>query len=46
MIKRIALDYLEDVYNSLHKCLEFTRGMDFSEFCQDEKNCICCNQGT
>ena len=37
MIKRIALDYLEDVYNSLHKCLEFTRGMDFSEFCQDEK---------
>jgi len=30
MIKRIALDYLEDVCTSLEKCLEFTEGMDSS----------------
>jgi len=25
MIKRISLDYIDDVYSSLEKCLEFTK---------------------
>jgi uncharacterized protein with HEPN domain len=37
MTGRLYTDYLRDVTESLEKCLQFTEGMQFSAFTEDEK---------
>ncbi len=37
MTDRVYTDYLRDVIEALEKCLQFTEGMQFSAFTEDEK---------
>ena len=37
MTGRIHTDFLKDVCDALEKCLQFTEGMQFSGFAEDEK---------
>ena len=37
MTSRVYTDYVRDVIGALEKCLEFTEGMQFSGFTEDEK---------
>ena len=37
MTDRVYTDYLSDVIEALEKCLQFTEGMQFSAFIEDEK---------
>ena len=37
MTIRVYTDYFRDVIEALEKCLQFTEGMQFSEFAGDEK---------
>jgi len=37
MTDRVYTDYLRDVIEALEKCLQFTEGMQFSSFTEDEK---------
>jgi len=37
MSKRIVVDYIADIYDALKKCVQFTEGMEFEDFIQDDK---------
>ena len=37
MTSRVYTDFLRDVYDALEKCLQFTEGMEFTAFTEDEK---------
>jgi uncharacterized protein with HEPN domain len=37
MTGRIHIDYIHDVCDALEKCLQFTEGMQYSLFAEDEK---------
>lgn len=36
-MKRVYKDYLRDMLENAEKALSFTQGLDFEEFCKDEK---------
>lgn len=36
-MKRIYLDYIQDMLTSAEKALDFTKGMDYAQFSKDEK---------
>jgi uncharacterized protein with HEPN domain len=35
--ERVYIDYLEDILEALEKGLQFTKGMDFEHFREDDK---------
>ena len=37
MSGRVYIDYINDICESLMKCLEFTDGMDYEQFAEDDK---------
>ena len=37
MTDRVYIDYISDICESLVKCLEFTDGMDYEQFAEDDK---------
>ena len=37
MTKRVIVDYLNDICAALEKCIQFTDGMTYHEFVQDDK---------